>query len=100
MKNAFLAVLIAVIALPASAQLIQFDFPALEAKASEVVDVTLDGKMLKLAAKFLDDDADQRAVRDMVHNLQGVYVRSYEFEHDGEYDRSVIDQVRKQIGPG
>ncbi len=101
MKRTLIALLFtAAFALPSRAQQINFDFPALEAKASEVVDVTLDGKMLRLAGKFLGDDAEERATRDMIKNLQGIYVRSYEFEHEGEYDRAVIERVRAQIGPG
>ena len=71
--------------------------PALAAKAAESTDVNLDGAMLRLASKFLsDDDAD---IRGIVRNLQGIYVRSYEFDEDGEYDRSIVDNIRRQIGP-
>jgi hypothetical protein len=38
---------------PVSAQRVNLDFPALAEKAEEVVDVTLDASMLRLAAKFL-----------------------------------------------
>ena len=71
--------------------------PALAVKATESVDVTLDGSMLRLAAKFLSDDDDE--LKGMVHNLEGIYVHSYEFENEGEYDRSIIEKVQKQIGP-
>lgn len=81
------------------AQRVNLDFPGLADKAREVVDVTLDGALLRLGSRFLSDtDADERAVRDMVDRLEGIYVRSYEFGSDG-YDRSVIDAVRKQLGP-
>ena len=99
MRKVLLASLFAAMALPASAQVINFDFPALADKASEVTDVTLDGKMLRLAGKFLNDEPEQRAARDMIRNLRGIYVKSYEFEHEGEYDRSILDRVRAQIGP-
>ncbi|MBV9497665.1 MAG: DUF4252 domain-containing protein [Acidobacteria bacterium] len=81
------------------AQRVNLDFPGLADKAREVVDVTLDGALLRLGSRFLSDtDADERAVRDMVDRLEGIYVRSYEFGSDG-YDRSAIDAVRKQLGP-
>jgi hypothetical protein len=71
--------------------------PSLAAKAAESTDVNLDGAMLRLASRFLsDDDAD---VRDVVRKLDGIYVRSYEFDSDGEYDRSIVDSIRRQIGP-
>jgi hypothetical protein len=82
------------------AQRIQIDIPAsLAAKASESVDVTLDGAMLRLAAKFLGNDGDERVARDMISKLEGIYVKSYEFDDDGAYDRAIIDSIRKQIGP-
>ena len=82
------------------AQRIQIDLPpSLAAKASESVDVTLDGAMLRLAAKFLGDNGDERVARDMISRLEGIYVKSYEFDEDGAYDRSIIDGIRKQIGP-
>jgi hypothetical protein len=88
------------IAIPASAQRVNLDFPALAEKAEEVVDVTLDASMLKLAAKFLSGhDADERAVREMIVGLEGIYVRSYEFAHEGEYDRNLLDRVKSQLGP-
>ncbi len=94
-----LALLVAA-ALPAAAQKINLNFPELEERADEVVDVTLDATMLKLAAKFLSsDDPDERAIRDMVTGLQGIYVRSYEFAREGEYDRKLVDRVRSQLGP-
>ena len=71
--------------------------PALAAKATESVDVNLDGSMLRLAARFLSDD--DRDVRSMVRNLEGIYVRSYEFDSDGEYDRSIIADLRARLGP-
>ena len=87
--------------LPAAAQQrINLDFPGLADKAEEVVDITLDGEMLRMASKFLSGkDAEERAVRDMVNGLHGIYVRSYEFANDGEYDRSLVQSVKKQLGP-
>ena len=77
---------------------INIDIPqSLAVKATQSVDVTLDGPMLRLASKFLSDD--DRDVRDVVRKLEGVYVHSYEFENEGEYDRSIVEAVRRQIGP-
>ena len=88
------------VAIPASAQRINLDFPGLAERAEEVVDVTLDASMLRLAAKFLGgNDPDEREIRQMINGLQGIYVRSYEFAKDGEYDKSLIDRVKSQLGP-
>jgi hypothetical protein len=91
------------IAVPASAQRINLDMPGLAGlaeRADEVVDVTLDASMIRLAAKFLGgDDPEEREIRDMIGGLQGIYVRSYEFSKDGEYDRSLLDRIKSQLGP-
>jgi hypothetical protein len=88
------------VAVPASAQRINLDFPGLADKAQEVIDVTLDASMLRLAAKFLSGhDSDERAIREMINGLEGIYVRSYEFAREGEYDRGLIDRVKSQLGP-
>jgi hypothetical protein len=100
MKKLILSLLVLAVAAPLSAQRVNLDFPGLGDKASEVVDVTLDGSMLRLASKFLSNsDPDERAARDIVQKLEGIYVRSYTFDHDGEYDRAVLDRVRAQLGP-
>lgn len=91
-------VLAAGLAMPASAQRLNLDMPNLADRASEVVDVTLDGPMLRLASRFLSGDGEERAVRDMVQKLQGIYVRSYSFDKDGQYDRNVVDRLRGQLG--
>src|SRR2546430_7105952 len=82
------------------AQRIQIDIPAsVAAKAAEAVDVTLDGALLRLAAKFLGSDGDERVARDLIEKLEGIYVKSYEFDEEGVYDRSIFDKVRTQLGP-
>lgn len=98
-KLALLAFVFA-LTVPLHAQRINLDVPGLADKASETTDVTLDGAMLRFAAKFLSDsDPDQRNARDIVRGLQGIYVRSYEFDREGEYDRGIIARVREQLGP-
>jgi hypothetical protein len=102
MRRIFISLLLA---LPAAAWAqsgrINIDIPAsLAAKAAESVDVNLDGAMLRLAARFLsDDESEERNVREMVRKLDGIYVRSYEFDEEGAYDRSMLANVRAQLGP-
>lgn len=99
MRNLILTLTLTLaVAFPAAAQRINLDFPGLEERAEEVVNVTLDGAMLRLAARFLSDSGEEREIRDMISGLQGIYVRSYSFAKDGEYDRSLLDRVRKQLG--
>ncbi len=95
-----LAVFSIALAVPTSAQRLNFDFGAIADRASETVEVTLDGSMLRFALKFLSDDkSDERAVKDMVRKLDGIYVRSFEFDEDGAYDRRLVDRIKSQLGP-
>lgn len=74
----------------------------LSQKATEAVDVTLDASMLQLASQFLSkDDPDQVRVKKLVSKLKGVYVRSFEFDREGEYSASDVEAIRAQVkGPG
>src|SRR5947199_7780233 len=102
MRRLLLALLLLFPAAVLQAQRVQIDLPpALAAKAAESVDVTLDGPLLRLASKFLDSDgdSDSRVARDLINKLEGIYVKSYEFDEDGAYDRSILDKVRAQLGP-
>jgi hypothetical protein len=70
----------------------------LAAKASEVVDVTLDANLLQLAGRFLSDkDADDAKVKKVIGGLKGIYVKSFEFEKAGEYQDSDVEAVRTQL---
>jgi hypothetical protein len=95
-----LVFLFALAAVPVSAQRINVDFPGLAEQAKEVVDVTLDAEMLRLASRFFSSaNSDERAVREVVQRLEGIYVRSYEFDREGQYDRKIVDTIRRQLGP-
>jgi uncharacterized protein DUF4252 len=70
----------------------------LAARASETVKVTLDGGLLRLAARFLsNDDPEESQIKDLVKGLKGIYVRSYEFSSTGQYQDSDLDAIRKQL---
>jgi hypothetical protein len=86
------------LAIPASAQSIKLDFPGLADRADEIVDVTLDASMIRLAARFLGNTEDEREVRQMLNGLQGIYVRSFTFAKEGEYDRTELDRIKSQLG--
>jgi hypothetical protein len=68
----------------------------LAARASDVTEVTLNKNMLGFAAKFLHDKhADDANVRQLIEGLDGIYVREYEFDKDGEYAPEEIEQLRR-----
>lgn len=102
MKFRLTAALIAVfaIALPAYAQNALPLPPALEkelaARASDVTEVSLNRQTLGFAAKVMNGKgADDAAVRQLIQGLEGIYVRSYEFDKDGQYSLEQIDQLRR-----
>jgi hypothetical protein len=78
------------------------DLSALAARASNSVDITLDGALLNLAARFFDGhDDDERAVKEMLATVKGIYVKTFEFDRDGKYSTADLDAVRQQLtAPG
>jgi hypothetical protein len=75
--------------------------PALEkelsSRASDVTEITLGKNMLGFAAKFMDKNGDDAATKQLVQNLDGIYVRSYEFDKEGQYSMDQIEQLRKNF---
>lgn len=73
-------------------------FDKLAAKAENSVDVTLDGSMLQLAGKFLSDkEADEAKAKSLIGGLKSIYVRSFEFAKEGEYDSADVESIRAQL---
>jgi len=73
-------------------------FGRLAERATESVDVTLDSSMLQMASGFLsENEPDEAHVKKMVSKLKGVYVRSFEFDKDGQYSMSDVEAIRSQL---
>lgn len=67
-------------------------------RATETVDVTLDSSLLQLASKFLSDgDADEAKAKRIVSRLRGVFVRSFQFDKDGQYSMADVEALRAQL---
>jgi hypothetical protein len=67
----------------------------LAARASNVTEVTLGKNMLAFAAKFMDGkDKDEEATRHLIEDLDGIYVRDYEFDKEGQYSMEDIQKLR------
>jgi hypothetical protein len=97
MKFAIPALLVV---LPLAAQDVKMpaNLDRLEAKASEVVNVQLDGALIQLASRFLSDkDPDEANVKRLVGGLKGIYVKSFEFEEKGQYSPSDVEELRAQL---
>jgi hypothetical protein len=71
-------------------------------KASETVDVSIDERLMQITAKFLSGkDPDELKVKEIINGLKGIYVKSFEFEKDGDYVQADIESIRAQLrGPG
>ena len=65
-------------------------------KASEVVDVNLDGSLLKLASKFMTDEDDREGL-EIIKNLKGIYVKNFEFDKPGDYSPADVEAIRSQL---
>jgi photosystem II stability/assembly factor-like uncharacterized protein len=71
---------------------------ALAAKASQTVDVNIDEGLMALTTKFLSNkDDDEKKVKELVSGLKGVYVKSFEFEAEGQYTDADLESVRSQL---
>jgi len=74
------------------------DVEKLSAKAKEIVEVTMDGPMLKWASKFLSaEDPEEEKCAKLVANLKGIYVRSFEFDREGGYTSAEVEALRAQM---
>lgn len=72
----------------------------LVAKASQTVDVNIDERLMKLASKVLSDDDDEKEIKALVAGIKGIYVKSFEFEADGQYTAADVESIRSQLrGP-
>lgn len=98
-------VLIVAVAIPCFGQNPKLQIDDLDrffASASETVDVTVDGALLQVAMKFLNPNKpDEAKVREILGQLKGVYVKSFEFDHDGAYSLADVEAIRTQLAaPG
>jgi hypothetical protein len=67
----------------------------LASRASDVTEVTLGKSMLAFAAKIMNGkDEDDVATRRLIEGLDGIYVREYEFDKDGQFSSQDVEQLR------
>ena len=102
MKNGIVGLVLGVVALaiPAAAQnTLPLPSPVekeLASRASNVTEVTLGKNMLSFAAKFMDGkDGDEASTRHLIEGLDGIYVRDYEFDKEGQYSMVDVDKLRQ-----
>ena len=75
------------------------DLDKLADRATRVVDVTLDQKMLGLVSKFLSKtrSPEEAQIKEIVAGLKGVYVKYFEFDKEQQYSRSDIEPILAQL---
>jgi len=80
------------------AQQFKFNLDHLSAKASDSIDLSLNSSVLQLAAKFLDPkDPDEARVKQLIAGIEGIYIKSFEFNREGQYSPTDLDQIRNQL---
>ena len=73
----------------------------LSAQAAEVTDISLDPSLLQLAGNFLSGkDAESAAIKQLINDLRGVYVKSFKFDRDGAYTPADVQSIRNQLKGG
>jgi len=80
------------------------NFSHLRLKATDSVDVTLDGFLMRVARKFAASQAAGEAHDEalaLLQDIKAVRVRNFTFDSDNAYSKADIDSVRKQLqAPG
>lgn len=69
----------------------------LAGKASQTVDVNIDEKLLHITASFFGNGPDEKEIKALINGLKGIYVKSYEFEKEGEYTAADVELIRTQL---
>ncbi len=101
-----LPMVILALAISVNAQNARLNFDrlnGLETKATSVVEVTIDGKMLALAKRVMTkvNDKDAKKIGEAIKGLEGIYVRVYTFDQENQYNPGDIDEIRSQLNsPG
>lgn len=69
-----------------------------EAAATDSVEITVDERVLRMAARALSDrKPDEKAVKALLAGLKGIHVRAFEFDRDGVYQPAEVEALRAQF---
>lgn len=80
-------------------QLDQLD--ALTNRASNTLEVKLDENLMQTTVKlFSGKDPDDAAIKELLKNVKGIYVKSFSFDKENEYAPAEIDSVMSQLRGG
>jgi hypothetical protein len=97
--------LLPVLAAAQAGKLVIPDFSDLAKKATEAVDITLDGDMLKSASHMLGGEGGRHSsdadVAGLVSGLKAISVRSFTFDKPDMYSHEEVERVLEQVNvPG
>lgn len=73
-----------------------------EAQATDSVEVTVDDRVLRVAARALSDNKPQeKAVKALLGGMKGVYVRAFKFDREDAYQSADVEALRSRFSaPG
>ena len=69
----------------------------LASRAADTVNITIDGALLQLAAKFLSSDREGEGIKRLIGKIKGIYVRSFSFDRSGEFTDTDLESLRSQM---
>ncbi|BDC51811.1 hypothetical protein F183_A41260 [Bryobacterales bacterium F-183] len=70
----------------------------LSSKTDQVVNISLDESLIRLAGAFLKGGGKEvEEVRNILPGIRGITVRSYEFDADNIYSKADVDKIEQQL---
>lgn len=71
---------------------------SMEPRAEQTINITMDGKVLQLALRFLSDKKPNEAkIKEAVSGIKGIYVKSFRFDQDNQFTSADVDSIRSQL---
>lgn len=81
---------------PARLQLVSLD--SLAPRAEQTLNITMDGKLLQLALKFLSDKKPNEAkIKEAVMGIRGIYVKRFKFDQDNQFSNADVEPILSQL---
>lgn len=81
---------------PARLQLTTLD--QLGGRAEQTLNITMDGKVLQLALRFLSDKKPNEAkIKEAVAGIKGIYVKRFQFDQDNLFSSTDVEPIRSQL---
>ena len=70
----------------------------LASRATERINISLDGSLLRLAAGVLSErQPEEAAAKELLQGIREIQVRVYEFENSGAYSDADVQTIRQQL---